>query len=78
MQGPAIDPNVLQQVEQQVQLFKDEAAPPQERVLAVMRLHHKVCHLQLPFRSQTAHSSWLCCMQTRWLHQHSSVMELQQ
>jgi hypothetical protein len=42
MEGPAIDPDLLQQVQQQVQLFKDEAAAPQERVLAVMRLHYKV------------------------------------
>jgi hypothetical protein len=42
MQAPAIDPSLLQEVEQQVQLVKDEAAAPQERVLAVMRLHHKV------------------------------------
>jgi hypothetical protein len=47
MQAPAVDPDVLQQVQQKVRLFKDETASPQERVLAVMRLHDKVCHLVL-------------------------------
>jgi hypothetical protein len=61
MRAPAIDPEVLQQVEQQVQLFKDEASSSQERVLAVMRLHDKVGHLITP-GYQVAHSRCLGCL----------------
>jgi hypothetical protein len=39
MEAPAIAPSLLQEVKQQVQIVKDEDAAPQERVLAVLRLH---------------------------------------
>lgn len=42
MDARAIDPSLLQEVQQQVQIAKDEAAAPQERVLALLRIYHRV------------------------------------
>ncbi|WIA39191.1 hypothetical protein OEZ86_005316 [Tetradesmus obliquus] len=44
MDARAIDPSLLQEVQQQVKVVKDEAAAPQERVLALLRLYHKVMY----------------------------------